>query len=268
MTGRSLFPFRRAGIYSALLAASFLLPVSSAGAQDAAASAAPVPVSPLAGVPDSPAGEGGVPAASDPMAPAPGAPVPAASSGMTMGEAPGAERFPSAADPSAQPIPEVVDDPTQDQWMRMSIEEAFRRMERVSKPRVNPSTLDSLFFTTWQYELLKEAKRGFLSRPATMGEMAVDPSKVEQRERGPREISLGGIVYLGAKNWTIWMNGQRVTPDALPKQVIDIQVEKQFVQLKWFDSYNNLIYPVRLRPHQRFNLDSRIFLPGAGTENL
>ena len=70
------------------------------------------------------------------------------------------------------------------------------------------------------------------------------------------------FVYASGEDWVVWLNGQRVTPEAVPKQIIDIQVKNDYIELKWFDSWTNLIYPVRLRPHQRFNLDTRIFLPG------
>ena len=70
-------------------------------------------------------------------------------------------------------------------------------------------------------------------------------------------------MYSQADNWVVWLNGQRVTPEAIPKEIMDIKVRKDYVELKWYDSFSNLIYPVRLQPHQRFNLDSRIFLPGA-----
>jgi hypothetical protein len=32
--------------------------------------------------------------------------------------------------------------------------------------------------------------------------------------------------------------------------------------MKWFDEYTNQVFPIRLRPHQRFNIDARMFLPG------
>jgi hypothetical protein len=45
---------------------------------------------------------------------------------------------------------------------------------------------------------------------------------------------------------------------------MDIKVSRAYIDLKWFDGYTNKIYPIRLRPQERFNLDSRIFLPGTG----
>ncbi len=125
---------------------------------------------------------------------------------------------------------------------------------------LTPEALTSLFFTAWQHELLQEAKMGFRTgRPGSGADgsaVAADP--------GNREISLGGIAYSSDKRWTVWLNGVRITPGALPRAIIDIKVNRAYIDLKWFDAYTNRIYPVRLRPQERFNLDSRIFLPGTG----
>jgi len=75
-------------------------------------------------------------------------------------------------------------------------------------------------------------------------------------------VTLGGIVYKGDDDWTIWLNGERVTPSAVPKEVMDLQVYKDYIEVKWLDEYTNSIFPLRLRAHQRFNMDMRIFLPG------
>jgi hypothetical protein len=53
-----------------------------------------------------------------------------------------------------------------------------------------------------------------------------------------------------------------VTPEALPEEIMDLKVYKEHVDLKWLDYYTNRIFPIRIRAHQRFNMDTRIFLPG------
>lgn len=133
---------------------------------------------------------------------------------------------------------------------------------------VPPDALKTLFFTAWQHALLQEAREQFRTRPPTEAELqsSLSDSGVARAASGPRELSLGGIAYRSVKDWTIWLNGQRITPAAIPSEVMDIKVGSQQIEMKWFDRSTNLIYPVRLRPHQRFNLDSRLFLPGTGTE--
>lgn len=122
---------------------------------------------------------------------------------------------------------------------------------------------NSLFFIPRELALLDDARRGVVARPAT--DQEVNSSQdlyVENVPQGPRELAMGGILYQSKDKWTIWLNGMKVTPKRLPSEVLDIRVEKDVVRLKWFDAYTNRIYPIKLRAHQRFNIDTRIFLPG------
>lgn len=145
-----------------------------------------------------------------------------------------------------------------------NLEDAMSSMAVLRKDAVPSEEVGTLVFTLWQHALLQDAKKMFRTRRPTDSEIAAaaDGGAVEQKPRGIREIGLNGILYKGKDNWVVWLNGKRLAPDALPKEVIDIKVHSTYIDLKWFDSYTNLIYPVRIRPHQRFNLDSRIFLPG------
>jgi hypothetical protein len=132
--------------------------------------------------------------------------------------------------------------------------------------RFDLKTLPSTLFTYWEQAVVVEAmlSEGF-SRPPTDAEILDGGEVIEDRPKPPPEeryLTLGGIVYRSAQKWTVWFNGKRVTPQALPAQAIDFKVRKDFIEVKWYDEYTNQIYPVRLRPHQRFNIDTRIFLPG------
>lgn len=133
---------------------------------------------------------------------------------------------------------------------------------------IDPETIPSLLFTYWEHSAIIEAKnsRG-LARAPTDTEMQsdLDSNQMNEKPRPPEEeryIRLGGIAYQSPDRWTIWLNEKRVTPDALPKEVMDLKVFKDYIEVKWYDDYTNRIYPIRLRPHQRFNVDTRIFLPG------
>lgn len=126
------------------------------------------------------------------------------------------------------------------------------------------SSVPSLVFTPSQYALLREARIGFNTRAPTLQELggAGDPN--DPNYRPPvflRDVRLGGIAYNTPDDWTIWLNNNRVTPDALPSEAIDLRVYKDFIELKWFDGATNQVFPIRLRMNQRFNLDTRIFLP-------
>ena len=134
------------------------------------------------------------------------------------------------------------------------IEKAISEQLSFQKPTVNVNMMPSLFFTVWEHDLVIDARRGLTTRmPGTDDGVT---------QTGPRDVALGGIVYRGAKNWVIWLNELQVSPTAIPDEVIDLKVFKDYVELEWFDASTNQIFPIRLRPHQRFNLDTRMFLPG------
>ncbi len=124
------------------------------------------------------------------------------------------------------------------------------------KPSVNVNLMNSLFFTKWEHDLVIDARRGLVTRSPDSVDDGVTP------EMGPRDIALSGIVYHNKKEWTIWLNNMRVSPTRIPDEVMDLKVFKDYVELEWFDASTNQIFPIRLRAHQRFNLDTRMFLPG------
>lgn len=128
------------------------------------------------------------------------------------------------------------------------------------------SSVPSLVFTPSQYALLREARIGFNTRAPTLQELGkyADPNDPNYRPPAAvRDVKLGGIAFNTPDDWTIWLNGSRVTPDAIPAEALDLRVYKEFIEIKWFDAVTNQVYPIRLRTNQRFNIDTRIFLPGA-----
>lgn len=127
------------------------------------------------------------------------------------------------------------------------------------------SSVPSLVFTPSQYSLLREARVGFNTRAPSLQELAKSGDPNDPNYRPPvalRDIKLGGIAFQTPDDWTIWLNGSRVTPDAMPSEAMDLRVYKDFIEVKWFDAQTNQVFPIRLRPNQKFNLDTRIFLPG------
>jgi len=135
--------------------------------------------------------------------------------------------------------------------------------EKISRDRFNPKEYESLVFTHWEQAAIDEARnqRGSV-RPVTDYELEQAMNQSDVRAPEVRDISLGGIVYHAKDDWTIWLNKKRVTPTALPKEVIDLQVFSEYIEMKWYDESTNQIFPIRLRTHQRFNIDARMFLPG------
>ncbi|MGH1399005.1 MAG: hypothetical protein ACRBCT_07310 [Alphaproteobacteria bacterium] len=123
----------------------------------------------------------------------------------------------------------------------------------------------SVFFTAWERGAIANAKalRGMV-RPIGDGEVENewDGGAISKPPPEERNITLNGIVYNAVRDWTIWLNGKRFTPDALPREAIDIKVYKEYIEVEWYDEYTQRILPIRLRANQRFNIDTRIFLPG------
>lgn len=133
------------------------------------------------------------------------------------------------------------------------IEKEINEQLAYLRPSVNIDAMPSLFFSIWEHDLVRDARRGLNTR---------DNSDDGVDVVSPRDISLGGIVYAGKADWTIWLNNVRISPNRIPTEVMDLKVFRDYIELEWFDATTNQIFPIRLRPHQRFNLDSRIFLPG------
>jgi hypothetical protein len=150
-----------------------------------------------------------------------------------------------------------------EEQLLIALDNAYQNNIKLHDAGVKPEEVGSLLFTIWEHMLLDEWRKGVTTAAPTPGEEKATAGTA----KGLREISLAGIAYVNKDNWTIWLNGQRMKPNSLPREVMDINVGKQYVELKWYDASTNLIYPVRLRPHQRFNLDSRIFLPGTPASN-
>ncbi len=132
------------------------------------------------------------------------------------------------------------------------------------KAEFSVEKMPSLFFTYWQYKSIMDAKssRGVVRAPTQAELDAIEKGDEFQPDIGPRDLSLGGILFNREDDWVIWLNGSRVTPSAVPKEVLDLRVFKDYIEIKWLDDYTKQVFPIRMRTHQRFNMDAKIFLPG------
>ncbi len=125
---------------------------------------------------------------------------------------------------------------------------------------VSVNEIPSLFFTPEALALLKDAIKGLNTSPGNIDES-------NPNDPGIRELALGGIVYQANDDWTIWLNGRRIKPNAIPGEIFDLTVYKEYIDIKWYDAYTNRLFPIRLRANERFNLDSRLFLTGTHSED-
>lgn len=144
------------------------------------------------------------------------------------------------------------------------------------------NAFQSLFLKPWQrkeifdirnfqgdvYEAYIAELRAEREREAMQEALKTDQEERKERSekiKPPEEkryIHLQGILYTSADQWVVWMNGQKITPEALPREVVGFKVYESYVEMRWFDEYTNKIIPLRLQPMQRFHIDSRMFLPG------
>lgn len=115
---------------------------------------------------------------------------------------------------------------------------------------------ESLFFTDSELQTIMLATQGYVAD-------APDAKKDEQElDRGRRILALSGLVYQSSADWTIWLNGERVTPRNIPENVMGLVVKPDHIRLRWLDKATNRIVNVMLRPHQQYNLDLDLISPG------
>jgi hypothetical protein len=79
-----------------------------------------------------------------------------------------------------------------------------------------------------------------------------------------RTIALSGVVYRGAADWIVWLNGHKLTPGRLIPEIADIRVERDRVHLKWFDIGMGKVIAITLRPRQVYDITSGVLLTTGG----
>lgn len=123
---------------------------------------------------------------------------------------------------------------------------------------IDISTITSLLFTGPEHREVIIARRsaGNVRAPESSPKDGSVPGEED------RYVHLQGIVYTSKEDWVIWLNGVRIAPDALPKEALSIEVYRNYIEIRWYDDFTNQIIPLRLRPLQKFNIDTRTFLPG------
>lgn len=114
----------------------------------------------------------------------------------------------------------------------------------------------SFFMTPMELITIQRALSGKKSNEATLG---VAKGKIPAH----RIIRVSGVVYQTAEDWIVWMNGQKVTPENLLPEIVDIEVtDSSKVHLKWYDIGINKVISITLRPHQTYDIPTNILLPG------
>lgn len=122
-----------------------------------------------------------------------------------------------------------------------------------------PDGYRSLMFTAEEHARIMAA----LGRRQLAAPAAPLPT-VQEGQVIDRVLHLSGIVYANPRDWTIWLNGRRITPREQPDEVRGLRVSRDAIELQWYDAVNEAVVPVRLRPQQRFSLDTHSFVPVVG----
>lgn len=130
--------------------------------------------------------------------------------------------------------------------------------EKENKKPVEWTVKKSLFLTPNEITSILQARQGYLAPEEAFDE----ENQLEPIDNGTRILSLAGIVYVDRNDWTIWLNGERVTPANIPDRVIDLTVKRDRIHLKWFDIQEQRVVVITLRSHQRYDLDSGLLMPG------
>ena len=106
-------------------------------------------------------------------------------------------------------------------------------------------------------------KKAMLGKPA-ISETPEEEISLEPLIPQHRVISISGLLYRSPQDWIVWMNGQKVTPEKLLPEIVDIKVESSSqVQLKWYDIGLDSVISISLRPHQTYDIATGILLPGS-----
>lgn len=124
---------------------------------------------------------------------------------------------------------------------------------------------ESIFFSAEELEILMQASQGQAQGLVDDGAESSETETAEPEQpidRGRRILTLAGVVYQSSKDWTIWLNGERVTPRNIPENVRGLTVQPDQIRLRWFDKAENRIVNITLRPHQHYNLDLDLISPG------
>lgn len=115
----------------------------------------------------------------------------------------------------------------------------------------------SFFLTPLEIVAIQQALMG---QPVNARVLSTPTS--QQNIPAVRVIRVSGVVYHKPKDWIVWMNGQKVTPDNLLPEIVDIKVrETSDVHLKWYDVGLNKVIAITLRPQQTYDIVTGILLP-------
>lgn len=121
---------------------------------------------------------------------------------------------------------------------------------------INKPFARSLFYTKQDLVQISKALNG--AAPIIDGPIGGSGEVIPQ----VRTITLTGVLYKGPGDWLIWLNGQKLNPRNLLREIYEIEVFKDSrVRLKWYDIGLDGVIDVTLRPHQKYDIVTGLLLP-------
>lgn len=71
---------------------------------------------------------------------------------------------------------------------------------------------------------------------------------------GQGDIHLGAVMYYGPHDWTLWLQGEKWTPETTRNNLHVLNVTANDVRLSWQDESNSAVHEITLRPNQAYQI--------------
>ena len=138
--------------------------------------------------------------------------------------------------------------------------------------------LTSLLFSGVEATLIERALRARVTQVGIRGRAAGDQldedlffgldEKAEEQpaaapEARPVVLHFSAIMYISPRIWTVWLNGQRFSPDRWPEHVEALGVERDSIELTLRVTEGAAPVTVRLRPNQTYIVATGEVVEGA-----
>lgn len=144
------------------------------------------------------------------------------------------------------------------------------KIEIVKLPQPPISQLKPLFWNNAELSIISQIKRGVIKVVPIDDSLVIEDLLNDgdipiitktKKYKVPRDLRLSALIYNSKDDWSVWLNGMKITPDSDVTEVRYLNVNENYIEIKWFDAVTNKIYPVRIKPDQRYNIDTGLFLP-------
>lgn len=161
---------------------------------------------------------------------------------------------PAVTSPAAKPAATVAANPAVNPAAHPAANPA--PVPALTPEEMNTPFRGSFFLSPLEIVAIQQALAGRVVKKETL----VEEAKPYIPAR--RVIRISGVLYRSPRDWIVWMNNHKVTPDNLLPEIVDISVkDSSKVSLEWYDIGLNQVIAITLRPHQTYDITTGILLP-------